>query len=206
EKYPFSVMRWGLCATADAVHDCHIDAEGFATACSVLSGEKYWLVALPPDMDFGGFASAATYLESYNEHMQNDQGWVIVALKLTPGTTLIMRPNTPHLVVTLAPSICFGSHFYCSSTLRDTCFGIYHCFVQRDFITNHTHPESRRLLFYILVSIHKAMEIDEEYLRLCKTKQHIPHLPNLGSFKGLNDLLCVINLIDLGSAIFAERY
>ena len=88
EKYPFSVMRWGLCATADAVHDCHIDAEGFATACSVLSGEKYWLVALPPDMDFGGFASAATYLESYDEYMQNDQGWVIVALKLTPGTTL----------------------------------------------------------------------------------------------------------------------
>ena len=99
DAYPFPVMRWGLCASADALHKCRIDTAGFATACSILSGERYWLLALPKDMDFSHFGSTLTFSkcctpwmnqdeETRNNGVQDDDKWRIVALKLIPGNTL----------------------------------------------------------------------------------------------------------------------
>ena len=118
----------------------------------------------------------------------------------------LMRPNTPHFIITMSPSICFGSHFYCSSTLRDSCFGIYHCFVRGKHVTDREHPEHHRLLLYLLAFICKTMEGDEDYVQLCKSRQSIPHLPDIGCLEGLNDLFCLINLVEFGSIIFREHY
>jgi hypothetical protein len=88
EKYPFSVMRWALVGLEDAIHECHIDAEGFVTAVSVESGEKYWFLAFPPNMDYNKFGSINMFLGSSDSFMENDSDWKILAVKLTPGKTL----------------------------------------------------------------------------------------------------------------------
>jgi hypothetical protein len=41
----------------------------------------------------------------------------------------IMRPNTAHAVFTPDNVICHGGHFYASSTMQDTMFGIVHTFM-----------------------------------------------------------------------------
>ena len=65
-----------------------------------------------------------------------------------------MRPNTPHLVVTPEHAICQGGHFYATSTIRDTCFGIYHTFIGGLLLTNteysfHAQQMLTRMLFFI---------------------------------------------------------
>jgi hypothetical protein len=55
-----------------------------------------------------------------------------------------MRPNTPHMVVTLDHAICYGTHFIATGALRQTCFGLIHAFVRRDVITN---TENRKVWF-----------------------------------------------------------
>lgn len=57
-----------------------------------------------------------------------------------------MKPNTPHAVFTTADCICFGGHFYSATNLQDTFFGIVHCFMAGDLITNTEHPKTRLLL------------------------------------------------------------
>ena len=67
-----------------------------------------------------------------------------------------MRPNTPHVVFTTDHSVAHGGHFYASSTLQDTFFGIVHCFVANNFITNSEHMTTRRLLLRMLQYYHKC--------------------------------------------------
>lgn len=73
-----------------------------------------------------------------------------------------MRPNTPHLVITPEHAICHGGHFYAMSTIRDTCFGIYHTFVGGTSLTNteyslHAQQMLTRMLFFIHNSfVHKG--------------------------------------------------
>ena len=78
----------------------------------------------------------------------------------------IMRPNTPHLVVTPEHAICHGGHFYAMSTIRDTCFGIYHTFIGGALLTNteyslHAQQMLTRMLFFIRDSF---VDRDEEVL------------------------------------------
>jgi hypothetical protein len=40
-------MTWGTAATQHAVSHCHVDDDGFATAVTVRSGAKYWVVGHP---------------------------------------------------------------------------------------------------------------------------------------------------------------
>lgn len=53
-------MNWATAATRDAVSWMHVDDDGFATAITVKTGAKYWVVARPRhsadtglDLDFG---------------------------------------------------------------------------------------------------------------------------------------------------------
>jgi hypothetical protein len=46
-----------------------------------------------------------------------------------------MRPNTPHAVFTPDNVICHGGHFYATSTMQDTMFGIVHT-VMSQALTN----------------------------------------------------------------------
>src|ERR1700742_1600005 len=61
-----------------------------------------------------------------------------------------MRPNTPHAVLTPMPSIVRGSHYYVTSTIRDTLYGMLHTFARRNFITN---SDNRTAAFLLLTRI-----------------------------------------------------
>ena len=69
----------------------------------------------------------------------------------------VMHPNTVHRAVTLLPSICYGEHFFSSSTMRDTLGGIIHSFVDHIKITNTNHPPVASLLRYIARFYHSGL-------------------------------------------------
>ena len=63
-----------------------------------------------------------------------------------------MRPNTPHVVFTAEHSVCFGGHFYATSTLRDTCYGMMHTFVAGSIVTNAQHTTHAFMLLARLLA------------------------------------------------------
>jgi len=62
-----------------------------------------------------------------------------------------MRPGTPHYVITLEDSIMWGRHFYASSSMMDSVFGIVQTFVMHYGLTNSIHDNTRPLLRRIMV-------------------------------------------------------
>ena len=62
-----------------------------------------------------------------------------------------MRPNTPHFVFGMENTICYGGHFYCTSTMQQTLSGVIHSFMLDKFLTNTSHQASRQLLRRILM-------------------------------------------------------
>jgi len=57
-----------------------------------------------------------------------------------------MRPNTPHYVLGVDHAITFGRHFYATSTIADTCYGIIHSFMINKRVTNQAHDSTRTFL------------------------------------------------------------
>lgn len=118
-----------------------------------------------------------------------------------------MRPGNMHQVNTLEPSVCHGGHFYCSSTIADTVYSIYHQLFN-PWITNHQHHSSqRRLLVGILAFYHNNIVDDSRYIGKCDGgKSQLRHLPNLLRARDFVDLLTLINLMDIGTIVWPERY
>lgn len=74
-----------------------------------------------------------------------------------------MRPNTPHAVFTPEHVICHGGHFYATSTMTDTMFGIVHTFIFPDILTNadkatHSQVLRRIAAFYHDVLVHQRLD------------------------------------------------
>jgi hypothetical protein len=63
-----------------------------------------------------------------------------------------MRPNTPHVVFTAEHSVCLGGHFYSTTTLKDTCYGMYHTFVAGSIVTNAQHTKEAFMLLSRLLA------------------------------------------------------
>lgn len=68
-----------------------------------------------------------------------------------------MRANTPHAVFTPEHSICHGGHFYATSTMRDTFFGVVHTFMSPNALTNTDHPAHSLILRRIAAFYHEAL-------------------------------------------------
>lgn len=64
-----------------------------------------------------------------------------------------MRPCTPHFVLGTESSIVLGRHFYSTSSIRRSCFGLVHTSVMGVGITNTTHDEGTRSLFRQLMAL-----------------------------------------------------
>lgn len=72
-----------------------------------------------------------------------------------------MRPNTIHIVFTPEHSICHGGHFYATSTMQDTFYGIVHSFCANMLVTNASHPATRVLLRRIIQLYHLGLVRNE---------------------------------------------
>lgn len=68
-----------------------------------------------------------------------------------------MQPGVPHFVITLDNSICYGGHFYGTTTMQLTLQSLIHTFVLDKFLTNTTHQPSRLLLRRILLFYHVGL-------------------------------------------------
>jgi hypothetical protein len=116
-----------------------------------------------------------------------------------------MRPNTPHFVVTPKAAICHGGHFYATSTIRDTVFGVFHMFSLSKAITNTEHTlDSRLLLQRLIVYFHHAFvrgRFDPQSSGLPS-----PHVPDVRTLEGTLDLflLCIVG--ELGDFLDATAY
>ncbi|TFK59742.1 hypothetical protein BDN72DRAFT_905577 [Pluteus cervinus] len=190
--YPSDAMTWGLAATPGAHHLWHIDVSGLATRILVKSGVKLWFVAHPkPGKDF---ASVDFFNTSELEKCSAD--WEVEVVVLRAGDELYMRPNTPHAVITTESSICHGGYLICHTTIRDTCYGLFHCASHGHILTNiEAFPEALFLLRRIMMYWHNVVPAGKP----------TPHQPDPRTMEGLLDILTVCMLTELGE-LFDERF
>jgi hypothetical protein len=122
-----------------------------------------------------------------------------------------MRPDTPHTVITIEHSICYGGHFFVMSCMTDTLIGMTHAFMADSYITNTHHTKSRLLLrrmviFVYLGLVDQALEDDGVYfdgklspnmLNAFCLDPDVEHLPNPAQMDSLMDLisLCIIGVL-----------
>ncbi|KAH6907044.1 hypothetical protein BKA70DRAFT_1428552 [Coprinopsis sp. MPI-PUGE-AT-0042] len=172
--YPAEHMRWGLVAYNGALHYLHIDADGFGTWLEVKCGSKLWVIARPRGGQ-ASFSNTNAFVRDFKlGRNANTARWTFEAVVLKRGMRLVMAPNVPHAVWTLADSICHSSHFYSIAMLLPSVVGIVHTFIRDDDLTNTNHtPASRMLLRRILHFLHQALVINKNQ------SNDVEHLPNL---------------------------
>lgn len=116
-----------------------------------------------------------------------------------------MRPNTPHYVVTPKAAICHGGHFYATSTIRETVFGVFHMFSLSKCITNTEHSlDSRFLLQRLIIYFHHELvrcRFDPQSSGLPS-----PHVPDVRTLKGALDLFLVCIIGELGDLLDPSAY
>jgi hypothetical protein len=117
-----------------------------------------------------------------------------------------MRPNTPHFVVTPESAICHGGHFYATSTIQDTVFGIYHMFVASRNITNTEHTQDAQLLLRRLVIYLHYILIKHRTKTYLVTASPTPHVPDVSTFEGTLDLFMLCVIMELGDLIIPAAY
>ncbi|TFK68886.1 hypothetical protein BDN72DRAFT_897779 [Pluteus cervinus] len=192
--YPSSSVTWALAATPDTHHFWHIDVNGLATRILVKSGVKVWFVAHPkPGSDF----SATDFFHKIHlDDICPGEKWDIEYVVLRAGDELYMRPNTPHAVITLESSICYGGYLICYTTVREMCYGLLHCASHGHILTNVAEfPEAFLLLRRIMMYWADAVP----------TLQPNPHQPDLATVKGVFDILTVCMLAEVGN-LFDDRF
>lgn len=62
-----------------------------------------------------------------------------------------MPGGVPHWVMGTSNTICVGRHFYSTSTIRSSVIAIVHTFLLNGAATNQDYPETRTLLYQLLV-------------------------------------------------------
>jgi len=87
-RYPSGDMKWGLAATAGALHWIHIDCDGLATEIDVVTGEKLWFLYTSEedvsDLSFGDIDNFFNDFDVTSPPMY----WDAEAVSLQPGTRL----------------------------------------------------------------------------------------------------------------------
>ncbi|KAH6909845.1 hypothetical protein BKA70DRAFT_1425560 [Coprinopsis sp. MPI-PUGE-AT-0042] len=197
-SYPSGQTQWGLLAYNGALHYLHIDAEGFGTWIEVKCGAKLWVIAYPPS---NGQLPSLSDINAYELDSElfcgePPEGWTLEAVVLTPGTRLIMAPNTPHAIWTLEDSICHGGHFYTIPALLDTAAGLVHTFIRDGDVTNTSHTAASRLLLRRLVHyFHQSFVINNgSYDASHADADHLPDFTDPNTFQAVFSLLFLIEL------------
>ncbi|TFK59143.1 hypothetical protein BDN72DRAFT_966149 [Pluteus cervinus] len=197
KENPTEGTAWSLVATKGAFHRWHIDTDGFATYLEVVTGLKIWIVARPVNPHADSYGLNKLSVGVVDPKVVVPEGYIVEAVLLREGDALRMQPCTPHAVITPKPAICKGGHFYASSTIRRTCYGIFHCFAAGGFITNTEHTNTSRRSIQRIITVYHTI-FTQYYL---DKQDHIPldigHTPDITQWEGMLDVLMVINLVEL---------
>jgi hypothetical protein len=62
-----------------------------------------------------------------------------------------MPGGVPHMVLGTSNAVCVGRHFYSASTIRSSVIAIAHTFLFGGAVTNQEYPDTRTLLYQLLV-------------------------------------------------------
>ncbi|KAK7462119.1 hypothetical protein VKT23_007722 [Stygiomarasmius scandens] len=205
---PTWATNWTICATSDAYHEFHVDTQGVGTCVQVQDGVKIWVIWCLKNQQYTKDISDLLQLFEEQSHW-SDAGvsklksaeWQPVVLVLRTGDLLIMPPNVPHFVVTSEDSVAYGLHFYSTSTIRQSCIGICCTLVRGRYITNNYHIEMNKLLVSLL-GYWLRQFLSGEYF----DRERGGHLVDVTNIHGLNDLIIVLNVMDLGSLLWIPRY
>ncbi|KAK7016741.1 hypothetical protein VNI00_018846 [Paramarasmius palmivorus] len=182
-------LKWGLFGTTQSFHRAHVDACGFGTVIGCGKGSKLVYILTPPDTNDWREAASLEFFRGLKFSGENSLGWEVTLVLLRESDLIVMPPLTVHYVVTPETAMCYGGHFYCMSTMRRTCWALLHMVHRSDEFTNTSHDCHREIL-----------------TRICLSSEPLADIPNLLTFTGILDFLHVLNIMDFGSALWAERY
>ncbi|TFK68887.1 hypothetical protein BDN72DRAFT_858108 [Pluteus cervinus] len=184
--YPSDVMTWAFAATHGAHRSWRMSAAGLATRILVKSGVNLWFVAHPKT---GKDSSSISF---FGGEGMNLNEWDIEVVVLRAGDELYMRPNTPHAVITPESSICYGGYLICHTTIRDTCYGLFHSASRGHVLTNVAGiPEALLLLRRIMMY----------WASVVPTSRSNPHQPDPETAEGVLDILTVCILAEVGNLL-----
>ena len=133
-----------------------------------------------------------------------------------------MQPNTPHAVLTPNAAICHGGHYYATSTIRWTCYGVFIGFVLNSIITNTEHTSAAMLFFrrlteywHLVYGCSKETQADGMWIVVNDTgfwfvagplPFPVVHVPNVSMFEGLHDLFSLLNILELSNILHFKTY
>lgn len=214
----------------------HMDSNGHGTHINVNAGVKIWHVLTPkPGKSFTKAFGCIDPFKDYDVELLNSEHWDIETVILQDGMRLyvivfvifpiilkvfirIMRPNTLYFVFTPVPSICHGGYYYGSTVMSDTCFAIYHTFVQGYVLTNSDHEsQGFDLLWHIVCYYHDQFSqikgmLSSSFIVCSILAIHIvplsavPHLLNISTFEGIMDIIYLSCIIELANVVMKRSY
>ncbi|KAJ3991597.1 hypothetical protein F5050DRAFT_1866001 [Lentinula boryana] len=200
-------MYWAIAGQKGAYSLLHMDANGLCTVVEPKNGLKYWVIARPKN---DVMMSSIGLLDVLDVELENmSKLWDFYAVILQPGDIFIMRPATPHYVMTLEDSLCFGSHCYSSQTLTQTSLGIYHALTTGDLITNMSHPNALEGLCHIALWWYSLIVHPEEILLktvLIAPGSPLAHKPNFTTVEDVIGFLDLVNLVTLAPVLDVRGY
>ncbi|EAU87076.2 hypothetical protein CC1G_11256 [Coprinopsis cinerea okayama7 len=197
---PISDLRWGLLGTTGAKHGIHIDAHGFGTFVAPQCGLKLWMLGRPkPPLTT---SSISVWCDpEFDVDAPNSHLWAWEGVVLGPDTTLIMRPNTAHRVITLENSIVHGGHFIATSTLHETHLGMVHTTLRGHINTNNSHP------VVVLELMQRLMAAFHREIVICGlTHKEDPFLPRFETSEDVMNFFMFCVSIELQNVLSPLTY
>ncbi|KAL0061898.1 hypothetical protein AAF712_011274 [Marasmius tenuissimus] len=204
-----SSTSWHIVSTKDAFSPIHMDAQGTATMLMVEVGAKLVFMFVPRS---GDQSILSKLLYSLDVAMATDKVSVrklaqqldceVQGVLLMPGDVLLMPPATYHVVFTLEPTICNGRHFFSSSTIRQTCWALFHTLILGHAITNEDHTISRGVLVRLLGFWHQLFTGNN----WSSVNEDIGHTPDWSTMAGVADFLAIACVVELGPTLWQESY
>ncbi|KAF8170054.1 hypothetical protein K438DRAFT_2061527 [Mycena galopus ATCC 62051] len=197
---------WGTATTQDANTPGHIDA--FGTLAIVMCGSKYWCVG-----DEGTSVAGSSALgrmdtlhafEDWSSLSSPTSHRCMESVLLEPGDALIQQPNTLHWVLCLKYSIMIGRHFIARSTILPSIWSYYHVAILDDALTNATHENASTI--YPQIFEYWFSTLRESNNGTPPSTYTKVHLPDILSWTGLMQMICLGNLFVFLDALKYQNY
>ncbi|TEB24059.1 hypothetical protein FA13DRAFT_1797596 [Coprinellus micaceus] len=198
-EMPLNTLRFGSGATASAYKDFRVASQGFGVYLQALVG-VLWLLLV----DRGDEESIIPL-----EHTPQGHGGNVhyEPVRLHAGTGIILRPGTAFFLFAVDHSVFSGSYWYASSTLTATAISII-----REFVGSNPGPPSSsidmgsaRLTLRRLVHFYHMVYTTGLYFSR-RTSDECAHTPDLSTPEGLENLLSLCNLMELGNILAGDDY
>ncbi|KAL0580143.1 hypothetical protein V5O48_001853 [Marasmius crinis-equi] len=208
---------WHLVSTKDAFTTLHMAAEGAAIAILVEVGARLVFMLVPSSHDVSEAANihysldvnrnmTPTWTERLGStNLGNLVGWEVQGVLLRPGDLLIIPPGIYHFTYTLEPSICHERQLFCSSTIRQTCWSLFHTLILGRYVTDEPHTRNRTSLVRLMAFWYKEF-VEGAWQPDLAHADDTDHVPRWNSITGLLDFLTLANVFEFGQVLWQETY